>query len=72
MRQLFRTLSPGLTPLENLTYVNNQREYAPSFSRYNFNRARVDSIMGAHNCAKGGDGIYSCGGVKASLRIGTT
>ena len=72
VRQLFRTLSPGLTPLENLTYVNNQREYTQSFSRYNFNRARVDSIMRGHNCSKGEDGIYSCGGVKASLRIGTT
>ncbi len=72
VRQLFRTLSPNLKPLENLTYVNNQKEYAPNFARYNANRAKVDSIMRAHNCAKGNDGIYVCGGVKASLRIGTT
>jgi peptide/nickel transport system substrate-binding protein len=72
VRQLFRTLNPSLRPLQNLTYVNNQKEYAPSFSRYTFNRGRVDSIMRAHGCSKGGDGIYSCGGVKASLRIGTT
>jgi peptide/nickel transport system substrate-binding protein len=72
VRQLFRTLSPGLTPLQNLTYVNNQKEYAASFGRYSLNRSRVDSIMRAHNCSKGSDGIYVCGGVKASLRIGTT
>jgi peptide/nickel transport system substrate-binding protein len=72
VKQLFRTLNPKLQPLQNLTYVNNQKEYSPSFSRYTFNRGRVDSIMRAHNCSKGSDGIYSCGGVKASLRIGTT
>ena len=70
--QLFRTLNSKLKPLQNLTYVNNQKEYAPSFSRYVLNRGKVDSIMRAHGCAKGGDGIYSCNGVRASLRIGTT
>ncbi|MGZ8697393.1 MAG: ABC transporter family substrate-binding protein [Gaiellaceae bacterium] len=72
VRQLFRTLNPKLGPLQNLTYVNNQKEYAPSFGQYTLNRAKVDSIMRAHNCSKGSDGIYVCGGVKASLRIGTT
>jgi peptide/nickel transport system substrate-binding protein len=72
VKQLFRTLNPKLTPLENLSYVNNQREYAANFAKYNFSKAKVDSIMRAHNCSKGGDGIYSCGGVRASLKIGTT
>ena len=72
VRQLFRTLNPNLKPLENLTYVNNQKEYASNFGRYTFSKARVDSIMRAHNCSKGGDGIYVCGGVRASIKIGTT
>jgi len=72
VKQLFRTLNPKLTPLQNLSYVNNQKEYAPHFSRYKFSKAKVDSIMKAHRCSKGGDGIYVCGGVKASLKIGTT
>ena len=72
VKQLFRTLNPKLTPLQNLTYVNNQKEYAANFTRYVASRTKVDSIMRAHGCAKGGDGIYSCGGVRASLRIGTT
>src|SRR5215210_5942701 len=72
VRQLFRTLNPELTPLENLSYVNNQREYAAHFGRYTFSKAKVDSIMKAHRCSKGRDGIYVCGGVRASLKISTT
>jgi len=72
VKQLFRTLNPSLTPLQNLSYVNNQKEYTPHFSRYTLNKGRVDSIMKAHNCNKGNDGIYVCGGVRASINIGTT
>ncbi len=40
VKQLFRTLNPKLTPLQNLTYVNNQKEYAANFTRYVANRGQ--------------------------------
>jgi peptide/nickel transport system substrate-binding protein len=73
VRQLFRTLNPGLRPLQNLTYGSSQRGlYKPHFGRYTRNLNRVNSLFRAHNCSKGGDGIWSCGGTKASVRLGTT
>jgi peptide/nickel transport system substrate-binding protein len=36
------------------------------------NLNRVNSLFRSHGCTKGGDGIYSCGGQRASVRLGTT
>jgi len=49
----------------------------PSFAKYQISNkakrlAKVAAIMKAHNCTKGGDGIYTCGGQKASVRLRTT
>jgi peptide/nickel transport system substrate-binding protein len=73
VKQLFKTLNPKLTPLENLTYANSQKGlYVPHFSQYKYSPAKVTQIMQKHGCSKGGDGIWSCGGVKASIKFGTT
>jgi peptide/nickel transport system substrate-binding protein len=73
VKQLFRTLNPSLTPLENLSYANSQKGlYKPHFTAYKYNPAKVTQIMQKHNCTKGSDGIWSCGGVKAAIKFGTT
>jgi peptide/nickel transport system substrate-binding protein len=73
VRQLFRTLNPSLPVLQNLTYTSNQRGlYKAHFQRYTRNVAKVTALFRAHNCTKGGDGIWSCGGTRASVRLGTT
>jgi peptide/nickel transport system substrate-binding protein len=73
VRQLFRTLNPGLGVLQNLTYVPTQKgAYQAHFQRYTRSVAKVTAMMRAHNCTKGGDGIYTCGGTRASVRLGTT
>ena len=73
VRQLFRTLNPSLPVLQNLTYTNQQRgQYVSHFGRYTKSNARVTSLMRSHNCTRGGDGIWSCGGTRASVRFGTT
>jgi ABC-type transport system substrate-binding protein len=72
VRQLFRTINPGLTPLNNNLYVNNQPEYKNHYGTYGRNLSKVNSLFRAHNCSKGGDGIWSCGGQRASVRFGTT
>jgi len=71
--QLFRTLNPGLRPLNNLTFTSQQRPYyKANFAKYTRNLTRVAALFRAHNCTKGGDGIYTCAGQRASVRLGTT
>jgi peptide/nickel transport system substrate-binding protein len=72
VKQIFATLNPKLTPLQNLTYVNNQKEYQPHFQKYTYSPSKVASIMQGHSCTKGGDGIWSCNGTRASIKFGTT
>jgi peptide/nickel transport system substrate-binding protein len=73
VRQLFRTLNPGLPVLQNLSYTNQQRGlYVGHFQKYSRNLKKVASLFKAHGCAKGSDGIYSCHGTRASVRLGTT
>jgi peptide/nickel transport system substrate-binding protein len=70
--QLFRTLNPSLKPLNNLTFTSQQRYYQAHFAKYTRNLTRVAALFRAHGCTKGGDGIYTCGGQRASVRLGTT
>jgi peptide/nickel transport system substrate-binding protein len=72
VRQLFRTLNPNLAVLQNNTYTNQQPQYKNNYGRYTRNLNRVNQIMRAHNCRKGGDGIWACGAQRASVRFGTT
>jgi ABC-type transport system substrate-binding protein len=70
--QLFRTLNRGLKPLNNLSFTNQQRYYVPHFAKYTRNLNKVNALFRAHGCTKGGDGIYTCAGQRASVRLGTT
>lgn len=72
VRQLFRTLNPGLAVLQNNMYVSNQKEYEAHFQRYTRNLNRVNALFRARNCTKGSDGIFVCAGQRASVRFGTT
>jgi peptide/nickel transport system substrate-binding protein len=71
--QLFRTLKPGLPVLNNNTFTNQQKgQYKDVYGKYTRNLNRVNQLMQSHNCRKGGDGIFVCGGTRASVRFGTT
>jgi peptide/nickel transport system substrate-binding protein len=73
VRQLFRTLSPTLGPLQSLSYTNQQRgKYIAHFQKYTRKLGKVNSLFRSHGCTKGGDGIWSCKGTRASVRLGTT
>ena len=73
VKQLFRTLNPRLQPLQSLMYTNQQKgKYVPHFAQYRRNLAKVTALFRAHGCAKGSDGIWSCGGTRASVRFATT
>ena len=73
VRQLFRTLNPSVRPLNNLTFVPQQKAYyQPHFSNYKRSVTKVTSLFRAHRCSKGDDGIWSCAGRRASVKLGTT
>ncbi len=71
--QIYKKFNPKQQVLQNLTYGNSQKGlYVPHFQKYVFSPTKVASIMTKHNCTKGSDGIWSCNGVKASIKYGTT
>jgi peptide/nickel transport system substrate-binding protein len=73
INQIYKKFNPKQQVLQNLTYGNSQSGlYKPHFGQYVYNPKKVAQIMQAHHCAKGGDGIYSCAGQKASVKFGTT
>jgi peptide/nickel transport system substrate-binding protein len=62
-------LSPGIGTLDSLVYFAQDTHYAPDFAGYVHDPAQVASIMTAHGCVRGGDGIWTCGGSRASIGI---
>lgn len=73
VNQIFKKFNPNQQVLQNLTYGNSQKgKYVPHFGKYVYNPAKVAAIMKAHNCTKGGDGIYVCQGQRMSVKLGTT
>jgi peptide/nickel transport system substrate-binding protein len=72
VRTRFGTLDPKLEPLQSLDYLAQQPEYQADFARYVYSPDLVAQIMTAHGCVLGRDGIWSCGGVRASVGITTT
>jgi peptide/nickel transport system substrate-binding protein len=72
-RALYGTLNPRVGVLNSLTRLTNEKTYNPKhFSRWNYNVSKVNQMMQAHNCSKGGDGFYRCGGTKVSFDFAST
>jgi peptide/nickel transport system substrate-binding protein len=71
-RQLFRTLTPGLKELNSLSFTVQHPSYEAKFVKYTRNTNRVTQLFRSHGCKRGGDGIWSCKGQRASLRLATT
>jgi peptide/nickel transport system substrate-binding protein len=69
---LFGSISPNFGAHHNLSFARTHESYLPSFARYAYSPATVADIMQRHGCAMGGDGIWSCGGVRASIKFTTT
>jgi peptide/nickel transport system substrate-binding protein len=63
---------PAYPVLQSLRYRLPQPEYVPTYAGYAYDRAAVASLMTGNGCALGGDGIWVCGGVRASVRFATT
>src|SRR5919206_1327682 len=71
-RALYGTLNPSVGPLQSLVRLKGEKGYATDFFKWNYNPNKVASMMKAHNCSKGGDGIYTCNGTKVAFDFAST
>jgi peptide/nickel transport system substrate-binding protein len=72
-KALYGTLNPSVGVLNSLTRLTNEKTYNPKhFSKWNYNPTKVANMMRAHNCSKGGDGVFRCGGTKVSFDFAST
>lgn len=71
-RALYGTLNPSVGPLQSLVRLKGEAGYANDFAKWNYNVNKVNSMMAAHNCSKGSDGIFRCSGTKVSFDFAST
>jgi peptide/nickel transport system substrate-binding protein len=71
-KALYGTLNPTVGALQSMVRLKGEKGYANDFAKWNYNPAKVNQMMQAHNCSKGGDGIYRCGGTKVSFDFAST
>jgi peptide/nickel transport system substrate-binding protein len=71
-KALFGTLNPTVGALQSLVRLKGEKGYSTEFSKWNYNANKVESMMRAHNCSKGGDGIFRCNGTKVSFDFAST
>jgi peptide/nickel transport system substrate-binding protein len=72
VKALFGQLNPRLRPLNNTIFVTNHPAYKQNWAKWTYNRTKAENILKAHNCTKGADGIYRCGGTKLSFQFEST
>jgi peptide/nickel transport system substrate-binding protein len=71
-KALYGTLNPNISALNSLVRLTNEPGYTGHFKKWNYNPGKVASLMKAHNCTKGGDGIYTCNGTRVSFLFEST
>ena len=72
-KALYGNLNPKVGVLNSLSRLTNEPTYDPKhFNKWNYSVNKVAQIMKAHNCSKGGDGFYRCGGTKMSFDFAST
>jgi peptide/nickel transport system substrate-binding protein len=71
-KALYGTLNPSVGALQSIVRLKGEKGYSNDFGKWNYSVSKVDNIMKAHNCSKGGDGIYRCSGTKVSFDFAST
>src|SRR5919197_1927250 len=71
-KALYGTLNPSVGPLQSLVRLKGEAGYGNDFAKWDYNPTKVESIMRAHNCSKGGDGIFTCSGTKVAFDFAST
>src|SRR5213083_423165 len=64
---LYGTLNPSVGPLQSLVRLKGEKGYKNDFGKWNYSPAKIEAAMRAHNCTKGGDGIFTCSGTKVAF-----
>jgi peptide/nickel transport system substrate-binding protein len=75
VRTVFGRVLPGISlPVLNSGIImSTSRYYRQHWARYAYSPTRARQVLERNGCRRGGDGIYVCGGQKASIRwTGTT
>jgi peptide/nickel transport system substrate-binding protein len=60
-------IAPGLPTLNDLFIMTQSPYYKANWGYLKFNKTKAENLLKSHGCTKGGDGIYSCGGRRASF-----
>jgi peptide/nickel transport system substrate-binding protein len=60
-------IAPGLPVMNDVFITTQSPYYRPHWKYVTHNTAKARRLLTAHGCARGGDGIYSCGGRRASF-----
>src|SRR5262249_14367589 len=71
-KALYGTLNPSVGALQSLVRLKGEKGYSLDFAKWNYNASKVESMMRAHGCSKGGDGIFRCNGTKVSFDFAST
>jgi peptide/nickel transport system substrate-binding protein len=71
-KALYGTLNPSVGPLGSIVRLKGEAGYRNDFASLNYSPAKVEAAMKAHNCSKGGDGIYTCSGTKVAFDFAST
>jgi peptide/nickel transport system substrate-binding protein len=71
-KALYGTLNPNIKVLNSLVRLTNEQGYQPKFGKWDYNPTKLANLMKAHNCAKGSDGIFACGGQKMAFNFEST
>jgi peptide/nickel transport system substrate-binding protein len=69
---LYGTLNPSVGPLQSLVRLKGEKGYANDFGKWDYSPAKIEAAMRAHNCSKGGDGIFTCSGTKVAFDFAST
>jgi peptide/nickel transport system substrate-binding protein len=69
---LYGTLNPSVGPLQSLVRLKGERGYSNDFGKWDYAPAKIEAAMRAHNCTKGGDGIFTCNGTKVAFDFAST
>jgi ABC-type transport system substrate-binding protein len=59
-------------PQHSLVHLSHEPAYQSHFDTYAYDPDAVETIMLDHDCVKGADDIWECGGVRASIKLATT
>lgn len=67
-----RPIAADGVPLNNTVWMVGTANYEDHFSQYPYDPAGAEALLTENGCARGGDGIYECGGERLSFNWTTT